>query len=57
MYIMKRVNLYLSEEQLQFLKEYPGTISEHIREAIDNWITQKKNLNVSISPTKGGRNE
>ena len=54
---MKRINLYLSEEHLQFLKDYPGTISEHIREAIDDWIMKKKNINASISPTKGGIHE
>ena len=51
---MKRINLYISEDQLQFLEDYPGTISEHVREAIDDWMAKKKNLNVSISPTKGG---
>lgn len=53
---MKRINIYLSEEQLEILENYPGTVSEHIREAIDLWIEKKKNLKVTISPSERRKN-
>ena len=39
----------LREDQHAFLKDLPGTISEHLRRAIDDYIEKKKNTDVSVS--------
>jgi len=37
---------------VEFLEELVGSISEHIRIAVDEYIVKKKELNVSTSPSK-----
>jgi hypothetical protein len=50
---MNRFNVYLAQEQLDFLHEYGKlTISEHIRRAIDKYI--KELIMERISASKGG---
>ena len=49
---MKRFNVFLSEDQISYLKSLVGTISEHIRHAVNEYIDRKKNLNVSSSQSK-----
>lgn len=47
----------MTEEQIDFLEGLDGlNTSEHIRRAVDEYITKKKEekLSVSASPTKGG---
>jgi hypothetical protein len=50
--IRKHITLELS--QLTFLSELPGTVSEHVRRAIDEYIAKIK-IEASTSPSKGGR--
>ena len=44
---MKRIDLYITENQLNFLKKLSGetglSFSEHIRRAIDNYIKEYTN--------------
>lgn len=54
---MKRINLYLDEEQINFLKNRRGSISEHVRWALENYIhfIQKEEQKlVSASQSKEG---
>ena len=46
---MKRINVFVSEDTLDVLKDYPGTISEHTRRALSEYSV--KLLRVSTSPT------
>ena len=46
---MRRVDLYLSQEQVDFLKNLPGTISEHIRKAVDEYIDKLHVVSASAS--------
>jgi hypothetical protein len=51
----------LRVDQKQFMEGLPGSASEHIRRAIDDYIdkTKKSRINVSKSPSKivkGGNN-
>lgn len=50
---MVRKEFYIEEDQIEFLSTLPGTVSEHIRIAIDEYIDRKKRekLQVSESPT------
>lgn len=52
---MVRKHFYLTEEQEKFLKSLPGTMAEHLRKALDEYIEKKQNLNISASSSmKGG---
>lgn len=44
--------MYIGDNQVEFLSGLVGSISEHIRLAIDEYIVKKKELNVSVSPSK-----
>ena len=46
---MKRVNIFLYEHHVSFLVSLGGTISEHVRRAVDEYIQKTKALNVSAS--------
>jgi hypothetical protein len=37
---------------MDFLKEQPGTVSENIRRAIDDYIVRLRKINVSASKSK-----
>ena len=37
-YRMKRFNMFLERSQLEFLEKLPGTISEHVRMAVLEYI-------------------
>ncbi len=50
---MERINVFLSTLTLKRLKELPGTISEHIRRAIDEYLTKYSDSSTSRSK-KGG---
>ena len=52
---MIRKNFWLSNDQVRFLRKLEGTMTEHIRRAIDIYIESKKMLKVSISPSKYGK--
>lgn len=49
---MIRKHFYLDQEQIDFLKSLPGTVSEHIRQAINDY--KEKRINVSASESKRG---
>ena len=49
---MLRKDLYLTNEQVRFLRKLEGNVTEHIRRAIDAYIESKKLLKVSTSPSK-----
>lgn len=52
---MVRRDLLLSEEQIKYLQGLEGTVSEHIRRAIDEYIKKlKRRISASISPSKKG---
>lgn len=46
---MKRINIFLYDNQIEFINTLPQTISETIRTALDDYIEKHKNLNVSAS--------
>ena len=46
---MKRKDVYLSQEQIDFLETKGLSLSEHIRRAIDAYIFKLKGINVSAS--------
>ena len=50
---LKRKDIYITNEQVIFLSELPGTISEHIRRAIDEYIDRLKGSEASASQSKG----
>jgi len=51
---MIRKNFWLTNDQFRFLRKLEGNVSEHVRRAIDEYITKLKIdlLNVSRSPSK-----
>lgn len=51
---MRRTNIYITDEQVVFLSELQGTIAEHIRRAIDEYIQKIKSQTISASSSKGG---
>jgi len=50
---MKRYNFFLEQDQVDFLDKLPGTVSEQIRRAINEFIERQKNKNISASKSKG----
>ena len=50
---MDRVDFNLGKDQRLFLENLPGTLSEHIRRAIDEYIERIKANNVSSSVSRG----
>ena len=46
--------LRMREDQNSFLHSLKGSIAEHIRRAIDDYIDKMRNLNVSSSKSKKG---
>lgn len=51
---MKRTNVFLEEEQIEFLRKLPGKVSEHIRRALDEYIYRLKGTDTSTSRSKKG---
>lgn len=49
---MIRVNFFLSQKQLDFLKDLPGTVSENIRIAVNEYISKLRSRNVSASKSE-----
>ena len=46
---MVRYNFYLRNDQERFLRKIPGTVSEHIRIAIDEYIFKKRQEVMQVS--------
>ncbi len=54
---MQRINIYLTDEQLEFINSRSMTISEIMRRSLDDYIEKTKSFNVSASKSmKGGQN-
>lgn len=50
---MIRLNLFVPQEYIKFLKEYNKiTVSEHTRRAMDEYIQKLRGLNVSASASR-----
>jgi hypothetical protein len=49
---MVRRTFNFTEKQINFLKKLPGTISEHIRRALDEYIDRMMGQNASFSQSK-----
>jgi len=49
---MVRINFFIDTEQLDFLKNLPGKLSEHLRLAIARYIKEKRGENVSASQSQ-----
>jgi len=47
--VMKRINVFLDIKQLKFLESQSGTISEHIRRAVEDYIKAIQLKSVSAS--------
>lgn len=61
---MKRINLFISDEDFEYLKSKQGTLSEHIRFAIAQYIhrlrqeeTRLTQVSASASGKKGGEQD
>jgi len=54
---MVRFPVYLPEKELQYLKELSGTVSQHIRQAIEDYVDKQKVLRASASVSKRGGGE
>ena len=53
---MKRINIYISENDLKELERTPDTtVSEQIRYAVREYIKQLRKFKVIISPSKYGK--
>ena len=52
---MKRINFFIDEQILERLTSLPGTLSEHIRQAIYDYLLKLQKQNISGSTSnKGG---
>lgn len=51
---MKRINLYIEDVTYINLKGLPGTMTEHIKRAIYDYIKNLYKVNVSASESKRG---
>lgn len=49
---MKRINAFITAAQFFFLATLSGTLSEHIRRALDDYIQKIKEVSVSASQSK-----
>jgi len=52
---MKRKDVYITDEQVVFLTELDGTVSEHIRRAIEEYIQRLKNIKMTASASTSER--
>jgi len=51
---MVRVNLFLDEKRVDYLKNLPSTLSEHLRNAVDEYIWKLENKNATTSLSERG---
>ena len=51
---MQRINLYIEDITYIKLKGLPGTITEHVKKAIDEYLRNMYKVNVSASQSKRG---
>lgn len=50
---MKRVDIYIKEDQFYYIGNLSGTLSEHVRRALDDYIQTLKAKETSTSASKG----
>jgi hypothetical protein len=53
---MKRIDFFLDDNQSTFLATLPGTVSEHLRRAVDEYVERKQSSKVSGSLSNKGVN-
>jgi hypothetical protein len=54
---MKQIHFYIDEGMLEHLEALPGTLSQHIREALYQYLLKLSQQSVSSSKSeKGGKN-
>lgn len=51
---MRKRNFFLTNAQDAFLRSLDGSVSEHIRRAVDEYIERKRNVPITISPSRHG---
>lgn len=51
---MRRINLYIEEVTYIKLKGLPGTITEHVKRALDEYLKNLYKVNISASQSKRG---
>lgn len=49
---MKRINLYIDDTMFSHFKNLPGTLSEHIRVAMYEYLQKLKEFNATASQSK-----
>lgn len=49
---MKRINLYIDEEILKYLKSLHGRVSDHIRYALEDYVEKSRTSNVIESKSQ-----
>lgn len=56
---MRRINIFLEKEQIDFLNKLPGTLSDNVRQFVSKCISEIKTKSVSESKSKkvGEENE
>ena len=54
---MRRINLYVDETELQYLKTLTGKLSTHIRIAISDYIKKLAREGISSSQSKGSEKD
>ena len=55
---MKRINFLIDEAMLEHLEALPGTLSQHLREALYQYLLklQQQNVSQSLSKKEGDSN-
>ena len=59
-YVMKRINLFISDDYFDFLKTHSETtLSEHIRWALANYIhkIRQEEIRIKVSASESNRKE
>lgn len=54
---MKRIDVYIREDQFYFLTSTPSTLSEHIRKALDDYIEKLKPTSSQSKSKERGVND
>lgn len=49
---MRRINVYIDPNQAEYLDNLSGTLSEHIRSALDTYIAYHRNRDAATSQSK-----
>lgn len=52
---MQRINLFIDDSDYITLKQLPGTLTEHVKQAIKEYLNSLYKVNVSASQSKNGQ--